>query len=154
QSRRLRVWSAGCSTGEEPYSIAMTLHRALASAGRWDTRILATDIDSEVIAFAQRGVYPVDRVSSIPDAELRASFDRGSGEQAGNARVKPHLNSMITFRTLNLLGDWPMRGPFDVIFCRNVMIYFDQPTRERLLERYAGLLAVGGYLCLGHSESI
>jgi chemotaxis protein methyltransferase CheR len=154
QSRRVRIWSAGCSTGEEPYSIAMTLHRAMASVGRWDTRILATDIDSEVIAFAQRGVYPVDRVGSIPDAELKSSFDRGSGAQAGFARVKPHLNSMITFRTLNLLGEWPMRGPFDIIFCRNVMIYFDQPTRERLLNRYAGLLAVGGYLCLGHSESI
>jgi chemotaxis protein methyltransferase CheR len=154
QSRRLRIWSAGCSTGEEPYSIAMTAQRALRSAGRCDLKILATDIDSDVVAFAQRGVYPLDRVTTMDDTVLHSSFVRGTGAQEGFVRVKGSLGAMITFRPLNLLGEWPMQGPFDVIFCRNVMIYFEQRTREQLLTRFAGLLAPGGYLCLGHSESI
>lgn len=154
RSRRLRIWSAACSSGEEPYSIAMTALEHIQNAGRWDFKILATDIDSDILNSAAKGEYPMERLNGISDERKRRWFVAGVGAQEGNVRVKPELQTIITFRTLNLIGEWPMQGPFDVIFCRNVMIYFDQPTRDRLLARYARMLANGGYLCLGHSESI
>jgi chemotaxis protein methyltransferase CheR len=153
-SRRLRIWSAGCSTGEEPYCLAMVLSEALPSSVRWDAKILATDIDSDVLASAQQGVYPVDRMGAISEARMRRCFRRGVGENAGHAMVQPDIARLITFRPLNLLQSWPMGGPFDIIFCRNVMIYFDHPTREKLVSRFASMLAPEGYLCVGHSESI
>lgn len=151
-SRRLRIWSAGCSSGEEPYSIAISALQSVPAALRWDLKILATDIDSEMIAFARRGYYPEDRVASLVDTQLRAGFLRR--DDVSEVRVKPEIASCVRFAPLNLLHDWPMKGPFDVIFCRNVMIYFDQVTRERLVQRFADYLAPEGYLCLGHSESI
>jgi len=157
-SRRLRVWSAGCSTGEEPHCIAMVaaevLRSASATAMKWDFKILATDIDSDVIAAGASGVYPLDRMSSVSPERLKRFFQKGGGEHEGAAIAKPEVRAMITFRALNLLHAWPMKGPFDVIFCRNVMIYFDQTTREKLVSRFAEMLAPGGYLCIGHSESI
>jgi len=153
-SRRLRVWSAGCSTGEEPYCIAMAAAGVLPSSPRYDFKILATDIDSNVVAAATAGIYPLDRMSSVSQERLKRFFQKGSGANEGCAVARQDIKSMITFRTLNLLQSWPMKGPFDVIFCRNVMIYFDQPTREKLVNRFSEMLAPGGYLCIGHSESI
>jgi chemotaxis protein methyltransferase CheR len=153
-SRRIRIWSAGCSSGEEPYSLAMTVLESMPPSQRWDVKILATDIDSEMVRTASSGVYPEDRMSGVPAERQRRWFQRGSDANAGMVKAKPELQALLTFRPLNLLHEWPLQGPFDVIFCRNVMIYFDQPTRDKLLARFARLLADGGYLCIGHSESI
>jgi chemotaxis protein methyltransferase CheR len=149
------IWSAGCSTGEEPYTIAMTtLDRAPSgSAGRM--RIFASDIDTQVLATARQGVYPVDRLEGLDDDLLKRHFLRGTGAQEGLVRARPELQKLITFDPINLMGaHWQLPGPFDVIFCRNVIIYFDRPTQERLLERFALALKPGGYLILGHSENI
>ena len=155
--RRLRIWHAGCSTGEEPYTLAMTLAEAAARQGRWDIRQLASDIDTAVLAHAERGVYEADRVSPIAADLLRKYFLRGGGERKGLYKVKPELQARIAFRQINLLDDnWPIRSDvlFDMIFCRNVVIYFDKPTRQRLFARFEQRLRPGGYLFIGHSESL
>jgi chemotaxis protein methyltransferase CheR len=154
QSRRVRIWSAGCSTGEEAYCLAIIASEVLPSNQHWDLKILASDIDSNVLAVAQRGVYSLERLASMAPQRMQRYFRKGVADQAGNARICSQVAGQVSFRTLNLLHEWPMRGPFDVIFCRNVMIYFDHATRERLIARFAELLAPEGYLCLGHSESI
>jgi chemotaxis protein methyltransferase CheR len=152
---RLRLWSAGCSTGEEPYALAMVLAEALAGAGgTLDAKILATDLSPQALAQARRGVYALDRLGGVSEERRRRWFLRGEGDRAGLAAVHPRLRELVAVLPLNLLHEWPMQGPFDAIFCRNVVIYFDQPTKRRLFERYAGMLAPGGYLFLGHSESM
>ena len=152
---RLRIWSAGCSSGEEPYSLAMVLAEALERCDRpIDAKILATDLSPAALAAAQKGVYPVERLEGVSAERRKRWFLRGEGEYAGLASVHPKLRALTTILPLNLLHEWPMQGPFDAIFCRNVVIYFDQPTKQKLFQRFARLLPAGGPLFLGHSESM
>lgn len=149
--KRLRLWSAGCSSGEEPYSIALTLLESGLPLSLWDAKILATDLDSNMLATASAGQYDLshDSTRDLPVA-LRDKYFTVSQQQA---EAKHELKRLITFRQLNLLHAWPMQGSFDVIFCRNVLIYFDKPTQKNLLERFAKLLRPGGFLYIGHSEN-
>ena len=150
---RIELWCSASSTGEEPYSMAMTMVEAFGSYTP-PVRILATDLDTQVLARAQAGVYPMERLERMPQQRLRQFFLRGTGAQAGHARVRPELQQLVTFRPLNLLDRaWPVRGPFDAIFCRNVMIYFDKKTQRSVLERFVPLLRDDGLLFAGHSES-
>jgi len=152
---RLRIWSAGCSTGEEPYAIAMVLAEALERANASvDAKILATDLSPQALAAARKGVYPVDRLGGVSDARRKRWFLRGEGAYDGFVQIHPRLRELVTIQPLNLLHEWPMQGRFDAIFCRNVVIYFDKPTKQRLFARYAGQLESRGYLFLGHSESM
>ncbi len=149
----LRVWCCASSTGEEPYSIAMTLCEAYGSLTP-PVRIIASDIDTNVLATAQRGVYPLERVEKLRPDQLKRFFLRGRGAQEGLAMVRPELRKLISFERLNLLDhQWPIKGPFDVIFCRNVMIYFDKPTQGRILDRFAPMMKPDGLLFAGHSEN-
>ena len=154
ESRRLRIWSAGCSTGEEPYSLSIALRESLPETGGWDVRILATDIDSAVLAKAADAIYPIERVAGVEQGRLRRWFQRGRGARSGMVRLKPEIKSLIEFHQLNLIQEWAMSEPMDAIFCRNVMIYFDKKTKAKLVERYANTLCDGGYLFIGHSESL
>jgi len=151
---RLRVWSAGCSSGEEPYSIAIILKENIPDINRWDVKILATDLDSNILEIACRGVYPEDRLENVSPSRRERWFKIGNGINKGMVKINDEIKSMITFRQLNLTGDWPMHGPFDAIFCRNVTIYFDKPTRMRLVDRFADILSEDGCLFIGHSESL
>ncbi len=155
RSPRLRVWHAGCSSGEEPYTLGITLAEALAGKA-WDVRQLASDIDTNVLAQAERGIYPAERVAPIPVDRLRRHFLRGTSDGHELYQVKPALRSQVTFRQINLLEEWPLRPAtrFDIIFCRNVVIYFDKPTQRKLFARFQERLRPGGYLFLGHSESL
>lgn len=153
-TRRIRAWSAGCSTGAEPYSIAMTLLEALGDARGWDVRILATDLDTNVLQTASDGVYPEKELSGVAPAQLRRWFLRGKGANAGRVRARDELRSLIDFRQLNLVQPWNVPGQFDVIFCRNVVIYFDKPTQKVLFERFAEAMVPDARLFIGHSESL
>ncbi|MBI3366909.1 MAG: chemotaxis protein CheR [Burkholderiales bacterium] len=147
----LRIWCSAASTGEEPYSIAMTAQEALGTTSQ--LKIVASDIDTNVLATAQRGVYGADARGLSPE-RLQRHFLRGKGDNAGFIRVKPELARAIEFRPLNLMGrDWALGEPFDVIFCRNVMIYFDAPTQRAVLQRMHGVLKPKGLLYVGHSEN-
>lgn len=149
---RIRIWSAGCSTGEEPYSISMTLHEALGQRLP-DIAVLATDIDTNVLDTAQAGIYPTERIENIPD-RYRQYFLRGSGTNHDKVRIKPHVADLIRFKQLNLMAPWPVKGPFELIFCRNVVIYFNKDTQRQLFARFADVLAPGGHLIIGHSETL
>lgn len=149
QDRRLRIWSSACSTGEEPYSIAMTLLDSKVDMSRADARILATDLNTDVLKQARTGCYSASVMSKCPSS-CRRYFQLAAD---GSGQMKPSARDMISFRQLNLLGDWPMKGPFDVVFCRNVLIYFDAQTKSWLVDRFVNILRPGGWLYLGHSES-
>jgi chemotaxis protein methyltransferase CheR len=150
---QVEVWCSASSTGEEPYSIAITLCEAFGTLTP-PAHIIATDIDTNVLTTAANGVYPIDRLDKMSSERAKRFFLRGKGEQAGLVRVRPELKKMVTFKQLNLLSNsWPISGPFDVIFCRNVMIYFDKPTQGKILSRFAPLMKPDGLLFAGHSEN-
>lgn len=154
-SKRIRIWSSACSTGEEPYSIAITVHEHLKHIlSHWDVKILATDIDSNVVETAKAGVYNINRVEDVPRDIEKRYFVNGTGANQNKVKVQPKLQELITFKQLNLMHEWPMKGVFDIIFCRNVIIYFDKQTQEDLFARYYEQLKPGGLLLLGHSESL
>jgi chemotaxis protein methyltransferase CheR len=152
-TRRVRIWSAGCSSGEEAYSIAMVVREAQQRFAGWDVRLLATDIDSNVVATAVAGIYDADCLRGM-DARRIARWFKPCGTAAQQYEVADDLRSLITFRQLNLLDGWPVKGPFDVIFCRNVTIYFDKDTQRQLFERAAALQEPGAWLFIGHSENL
>jgi chemotaxis protein methyltransferase CheR len=150
---RMRLWSAACSTGQEPYSIALTILSLLPDAPNLDIKILATDIDSKVVAQARQGSYGPELVEPIP-ADFRTRWMERDPVRSGQWRVGEAARSLIAFKELNLIGAWPVKGPFDAIFCRNVVIYFDEPTQETIWSRFAPLLGDGGRLYIGHSERV
>ena len=152
-SRRIRIWSAACSSGEEPYSIAMVIRETLPDLSKWDVRILATDLDTDILARAKAGIYAEDRVKTLGAERLRAHFSPVP-DRAGHYRIAPELASLITFKQLNLTQALPMTGPLDAIFCRNVIIYFDKDTQRDLFERISSLQRSAALLFLGHSESL
>ncbi len=151
-SRQIKVWSAGCSTGEEPYSLAITLLENVPAD--WDIKILATDLDTNVLQTASEGIYTEDRVSDLSEEMLKQWFMRGKSSQSGQVKVRPQLQKIIQFKQLNLMQEWPMKCNFDFIFCRNVLIYFDRETKTSLARRYAELLSARSWLFIGHSESL
>lgn len=151
-TKKIRIWSAGCSTGEEPYSLAIILKEAVPAG--WDARVLATDLDTTVVDTAQKGVYKIDRLKGVSDERVKKWFLKGKGSQEGYVKVKPDLQKIIDFGQINLMNDWPIKETIDVIFCRNVVIYFDKPTQSKLFNRYADLLPAHGHLMIGHSESL
>lgn len=154
RSGRIRVWSAAASTGEEPWSIAMTLTDALGGTATNRFEVVATDIDTDALECARRGVYNVEQVARLDEERVRRHFLRGKGRQQGLARIRPELADKVQFDTLNLLApQWSLQGRFDAIFCRNVMIYFDKPTQQRILERFVPYLQPDGLLFAGHSEN-
>ena len=154
RSNEIRVWSAGCSTGEEPYSIAITLKDFSQSHPAIRPHLLASDIDTTVLGKAATGVYEISRVNGLAQSMLKRWFKRGKGSNEGMVKVSKELQQFMEFRQVNLMQDWPIREKFHIIFCRNVVIYFDRPTKIRLLDRYANQLVDNGYLILGHSESL
>jgi len=152
--RRIRIWSAGCSTGEEPYSIAITAKEYF-NESISDIKILATDIDTQVLEKGFSGIYSFDQISGIDPVLLKKHFAKGKNENEGAFKVKDVTRSMIVFKRLNLLDQiYPMQGKFDIIFCRNVVIYFDKPTQKILFERFYNYLHDDGYLFVGHSENL
>jgi chemotaxis protein methyltransferase CheR len=151
-TRRLRIWSAGCSSGEEPWSIGMVLLEQLGALRQWDMRILATDVDTGMLGKARRATYAGERLQKIEGERLLRWFEATA--EPHQYRVCEELRQLVSFKALNLVGAWPMRGPFDVIFCRNVLMYFSRETQREIVRRMAGLQRAGDYLILGHSESL
>ena len=151
---RLRIWSAGCSSGREPYSIAMVLKECIPDIERWDVKILATDLDSNILEVAESAIYPKDHVKEISLERRKRWLKMGRGINENEIKVVDEIKEIVTYRKLNLTDKWPMKGPFDIIFCRNVTIYFDRDTRVTLLNNFAEYLDDEGCLFVGHSESL
>jgi chemotaxis protein methyltransferase CheR len=151
-NHRIRIWSAGCSTGEEPYSIALVLNEAM-NQKNWDCKVLATDLDSNVLRHGSQGEYEISRIETLSNERKQKWFLKNS-KSPDWVKVKPALQSLVTFKRLNLLESWPMKGGFDCVFCRNVVIYFNKETQKQLFNRFADMLLPGGYLFVGHSESL
>ncbi|RDH85032.1 MAG: chemotaxis protein CheR [endosymbiont of Galathealinum brachiosum] len=154
KNKRIRIWSAGCSSGEEPYSIAMTVLDHFKNKSGWDIKILASDLDYEMVERASKGVYKEERVTGLDKKHLRNYVKKGKGKAEGMVKMDQSLIDMITFKQLNLLHEWPFNGPFDFMFCRNVVIYFNKETQKELFDRYAELLPESAPLFIGHSESL
>jgi len=151
KSKRLRIWSSACSSGEEPYSISMHLHDNIPDISRWDIKILATDISSQILKKASTAEYTEEALSGVSTAQRQKYFTKNANSLF---RVRDEIRAPVKFARLNLMERWPMQGPFDIIFCRNVMIYFDKPTQGVLVNRFYGLLDEGNHLFVGHSESL
>jgi len=151
---RMRLWSAGCSSGEEPYSIAILLSEEFPERTRWDIRILATDISTRMLQRAREAVFEEETIQDVPGLWRQKYFVCHHTKEPRSYQVREDIRSMVRLARLNLMDHWPMKGPFDVIFCRNVMIYFDKPTQAKLVNRFWDLLAPGGLLLVGHSESL
>ncbi len=153
-SRRIRIWSAGCSTGEEAYSISIVLRESIADIDNWDIRILATDINTDVLDKGKSGIYVEKGITGLSSERISRWFYKGRNGQAGKVRVKPELQALITFKQLNLMDEWPMNGVFDILFCRNVIIYFDKATQRVLFEKFARYLTADAHIIIGHSETL
>lgn len=151
-TKRIRIWSAGCSTGEEPYSLAIILKESVPAG--WDARVIATDLDTNVVETGKAGMYKIDRLKGVTEPRKKRWFMKGSGANEGMVKVKKDLQDIIDFGQINLMNEWPLKGQVDVIFCRNVVIYFDKETQAKLFNRYADLLPAHGHLFIGHSESL
>ena len=152
-SPRVRIWSAGCSSGEEPYSIAITLQEAWGNARTRDCRVLATDIDTEVLGRASSGLYDVERLPADQQTRLKRWCQPAPPPAAG-MQLTADIRRLVDFKPLNLIERWPVQEPFDLIFCRNVLIYFDKSTQRQLFERFAQALAPDGHLIVGHAETL
>ena len=153
--RRARVWSAGCSTGEEPYSLAMVLLHHLPPSDGWSIEVLASDLSTRVLGRAREAVWPIERADDIPERHLKRFMLKGTGSQAGRMAAGPELRSIVRFQRLNLNDEhYPVSGPFDLILCRNVLIYFDQQSKTRVIERLLDYLDPRGHLFVGHAESL
>ena len=154
QLQGARIWSAGCSTGEEAYSIAMCLRESIPDVDRLNITITATDLDTAVVQTGANGVYDEKRIEGMSDARRKRWFLKGVGSNRGKVRVRPELRKMVSFSQLNLMKPWPMNDMFDVVFCRNVVIYFDKPTQQVLFKRFADVIKSQGHLFIGHSETL
>ena len=154
-TKHIRIWSSASSTGEEPYSIAMTFLDAVSNPRQWDCKILASDISTRVLAKAAEGVYEEERVSNLSSSMVKRHCLRGRGAQEGFVKMRQQVSELVIYRRINLMDEsFPIRSPLDVIFCRNVMIYFDRPTQAALMAKFHHYLKPGGYLFIGHSESL
>jgi len=151
---RVRLWSAGCSSGEEAYSIALTLLSVMPEVGSLDVKILATDIDTGVLDKAKRGIYSKSNLEDVPDTVKKKCFSPAPGNDGNSLQIMRDAQKLISFRKLNLFNQWPMQGMFDIIFCRNVTIYFDEPSKSELWTRFANALSPTGFMYIGHSERV
>lgn len=153
-TRKIRIWSAACSTGKEPYSIAIAIKESIANLSGWDVKILATDIDTDVLQVGKDGIYSEEDTKGLNDSQLKKYFRKGREDHLGDFKASKEIRDLIIFKQLNLMHDWPMKKTFDVVFCRNVIIYFNKETQAFLFNKIAQKMDSGSYMMLGHSESL